>query len=134
MIERRFHRGPGYKPFLIREGWQVAPLNYLPERRAGEVRKVERHVATDEVEAEVREAIETAAPGGGYILASNHSLHDGIPVENIRRMFHVGAAYGRVVDLVACQFLICGYNLFSLIRASAVVNRQSTPFCRPLRC
>jgi hypothetical protein len=42
----------------------------------------------------VREAIETAAPGGGYVLASDHSLHDGIPVENIRRMFAVGRAYG----------------------------------------
>lgn len=50
-----------------------------------------------EVEAEVREAIEIAAPGGGYILASDHSLHDGIPVENILTMFRVGAEYGKAV-------------------------------------
>ncbi len=49
----------------------------------------------EEVEAEVREAIDIAAPGGGYILASDHSLHDGIPVENILTMFRVGAEYGR---------------------------------------
>lgn len=49
----------------------------------------------DQVEAEVREAIDIAAPGGGYILASDHSLHDGIPLENIRRMFQVGAEYGQ---------------------------------------
>ncbi|MBN1583738.1 MAG: hypothetical protein JXA89_23735, partial [Anaerolineae bacterium] len=49
----------------------------------------------DEVAAEVREAIDVAAPGGGYILASDHSLHDGIPVENITTMFTVGAKYGR---------------------------------------
>jgi len=49
------------------------------------------------VEREVREAIETAAPGGGYILASDHSLHDGIPVENIIAMFRAGAAYGRAI-------------------------------------
>ena len=36
-----------------------------------------------DVEAEVKEAIDIAAPGGGYILASDHSLHDGISVENI---------------------------------------------------
>ena len=36
-----------------------------------------------------------AAPGGGYVLASDHSLHDGIPVENITTMFKVGAEYGR---------------------------------------
>ena len=49
----------------------------------------------DEVAAQVREAIDIAAPGGGYILASDHSLHDGIPVENIVEMFRVGAEYGR---------------------------------------
>jgi uroporphyrinogen decarboxylase len=48
----------------------------------------------DEVRAEVREAIDVAAPGGGYILASDHSLHDGIPIENIRAMFDEGASYG----------------------------------------
>jgi uroporphyrinogen decarboxylase len=48
----------------------------------------------EEVAAEVREAIDIAAPGGGYILASDHSLHDGIPVENITTMFQVGGEYG----------------------------------------
>ncbi len=51
----------------------------------------------DQVAAEVREALDIAAPGGGYILASDHSLHDGIPVENIVEMFRVGAEYGRQV-------------------------------------
>jgi uroporphyrinogen decarboxylase len=41
----------------------------------------------EDVREEVRQAISTAAPGGGYILASDHSLHDGIPVENILAMF-----------------------------------------------
>ncbi len=49
----------------------------------------------DEVEAEVKEAIEVAGKGGGYVLASDHSLHDGIPIENIRRMFEAGQKYGR---------------------------------------
>jgi uroporphyrinogen decarboxylase len=47
-----------------------------------------------EVAAEVREAIDIAAPGGGFVLASDHSLHDGIPVENIIEMFRVGREYG----------------------------------------
>ena len=51
----------------------------------------------EQVAAEVREAIDIAAPGGGYVLASDHSLHDGIPVENITTMFEVGAEYGRGV-------------------------------------
>lgn len=48
-----------------------------------------------QVAAEVRQAINIAAPGGGYVLASDHSLHDGIPVENIQVMFRTGAEYGR---------------------------------------
>lgn len=47
-----------------------------------------------EVEAEVRETITAAAPGGGYILASDHSLHDGISVANIKAMFDAGRKYG----------------------------------------
>lgn len=49
----------------------------------------------EQVAAEVREAIDIAAPGGGYVLASDHSLHDGISVENIVTMFKVGAEHGR---------------------------------------
>jgi uroporphyrinogen decarboxylase len=51
----------------------------------------------EDVAAEVREAIEIAAPGGGYVLASDHSLHDGIPVENIRAMFRTGTECGGYV-------------------------------------
>lgn len=47
-----------------------------------------------EVEAEAREAIEIAAPGGGYILASDHSLHDGIPMANILALRDAGLKYG----------------------------------------
>lgn len=50
----------------------------------------------EEVAAEVREAIEIASPGGGYILASDHSLHDGIPIENILTMFRTGREAGAV--------------------------------------
>lgn len=49
----------------------------------------------EQVAAEVRAAIDIAAPGGGYILASDHSLHDGISIENITTMFRVGAEYGQ---------------------------------------
>ena len=50
-----------------------------------------------DVAAEVREALGIAMSGGGYVLASDHSLHDGIPVENILEMFQVTrreGAYG----------------------------------------
>ena len=47
-----------------------------------------------DVEAEAKEAIEIAAPGGGYVLASDHSLHDGIPIENIIALREAGRKYG----------------------------------------
>ena len=50
-----------------------------------------------DVAEEVRDAIDIAAPGGGFILASDHSLHDGIPIENIVELFRTGAEYGRAV-------------------------------------
>ena len=49
----------------------------------------------EEVAAEVKEAIDIALPGSGYILASDHSLHDGIPVENIVEMFLTGKTYSQ---------------------------------------
>ncbi len=50
-----------------------------------------------DVRAEVREAIRAAAPGGGYILASDHSLHDGISVGNVQAMFDEGLREGTAV-------------------------------------
>jgi uroporphyrinogen decarboxylase len=47
-----------------------------------------------DVEQEVKECIRIAGPGGGYVLASDHSLHDGIPVENIRAMIRSGREWG----------------------------------------
>ena len=48
----------------------------------------------DDVERETRECLDIAKAGGRYILASDHSLHDGIPVANIRRMFETGLRLG----------------------------------------
>jgi len=48
----------------------------------------------EEIEAETLEALRIAAPGYGYILASDHSLHDGIPVRNIQLMFDVARKHG----------------------------------------
>lgn len=48
----------------------------------------------EEVAREVREALAIAMPGGGYVLASDHSLHDGIPIANILTMFRVAREQG----------------------------------------
>ena len=49
LIETYFHAGPGYEPFLVRAGWQVAQLNFVPEQRAAHINRAERHAHTDEV-------------------------------------------------------------------------------------
>jgi uroporphyrinogen decarboxylase len=48
----------------------------------------------EEIEAETLETLRIASPGYGYILGSDHSLHDGIPVKNILHMFEVALEHG----------------------------------------
>jgi uroporphyrinogen decarboxylase len=42
----------------------------------------------------VRRAIETAAPGGGYILATSDAVRDGTPPENLHAFCAAGRKYG----------------------------------------
>jgi hypothetical protein len=46
------------------------------------------------VERTVREAIEVAAPGGGFILGTSDSIREGTPMENIRAYFETAHKYG----------------------------------------
>ncbi len=48
----------------------------------------------EEVMAEVKECIEIAGPLGGYILSTDHSLHDDIPSENIYALIEAVKKYG----------------------------------------
>jgi uroporphyrinogen decarboxylase len=50
-----------------------------------------------EVREEVQAAIAAAAPGWGYVLASDHSLHDGIPLENILALKESGLEFGSAI-------------------------------------
>jgi mannose-6-phosphate isomerase-like protein (cupin superfamily) len=49
MIETYEHRSEGYNPFLIREGWQVAQLNYMDTQSLEGITKIDMHLLTDEV-------------------------------------------------------------------------------------
>jgi uroporphyrinogen decarboxylase len=51
--------------------------------------------SVEEVEREVKECIGIARSNGGYVLGSDHSLHDGIPMENIWAMIKAGKEWGR---------------------------------------
>jgi len=48
-----------------------------------------------EVEQTVKETIEAAAPGGGYILSSSNSIHPGCKPENYVAMVKAAHEYGR---------------------------------------
>ncbi len=48
----------------------------------------------EEVEAVVRETIEKAAPGGGYILSSSNSIHPGCNPQNYVAMVRAAHKYG----------------------------------------
>ncbi len=47
-----------------------------------------------EIEGAVREGIEAAAPGGGYILATSDAIRDGTPPENVKAFCEAGRRYG----------------------------------------
>jgi len=47
-----------------------------------------------DVEEEVRQAIKTAGPGGGYILASSNTIHPGVKAENYIAMVRATHKYG----------------------------------------
>jgi len=48
----------------------------------------------EDVRREALECLKIAAPGGGYILATDHSLHDDIPIENIHAYIETAEKYG----------------------------------------
>ena len=50
---------------------------------------------TEEVAAETIECLKIAAPGGGYIIATDHSLHDDIPEENVWTYINTVKKYGK---------------------------------------
>jgi len=49
LIEKYQITDNGYHPFLIRDGWQVAQLNYMPEQEIVNIDKLDIHHLTDEV-------------------------------------------------------------------------------------
>lgn len=49
----------------------------------------------EEVVASVKDTIEKAAPGGGYVLASSNSIHPAVRPENYTAMVDSGRKYGR---------------------------------------
>ena len=57
----------------------------------------------EEVEQAVKETIEVAAPGGGYIVSSSNSIHPGVKPENYIAMVNATHRYGCYDDLQGPQ-------------------------------
>jgi len=81
---------------------QMADLAIL-KRRYGDVltfcggidtQRILPHGTPDEVRAEVRRVIGELAPGGGYLLASVHTIMDDVPAANILAMVDAAETYG----------------------------------------
>jgi uroporphyrinogen decarboxylase len=49
---------------------------------------------TEDVIKETLECLKTGAPGGGYIISTDHSLHDDIPLENAMALIETVQKYG----------------------------------------
>ncbi|MDZ7386635.1 MAG: uroporphyrinogen decarboxylase family protein, partial [candidate division KSB1 bacterium] len=47
-----------------------------------------------QVKEATRQVIRTAAPGGGFILASSNCIHSQVPVENLMAMLEAAEEYG----------------------------------------
>lgn len=47
-----------------------------------------------EVEEAVRDCLQVGAPGGGYVLATDHSFHEGIPIQNVLAFIEAGLKLG----------------------------------------
>lgn len=70
-------------------GDRICPIGNVDNK------KILREGTVAEVEQQVIACLRQAAPGGGYILASDHSLNNGQKIENIIAMFEAANKYGR---------------------------------------
>ena len=69
-------------------GRQICPIGNVNNK------EILREGTVEEVEFQVIECLRLAAPGGGYILASDHSLNNSQKIENILAMFEAAKKYG----------------------------------------
>jgi uroporphyrinogen decarboxylase len=60
-----------------------------------DTQRVLPHGTPDDVRAEVRRVIGELGPGGGYLLASVHTIMNDVPASNILAMVDAVEAYGR---------------------------------------
>lgn len=52
-------------------------------------------VSPEKLEEAVKKTISIGGPGGGYILASDHSFHKGVPIPSVEAFIRAGKKWGR---------------------------------------
>jgi uroporphyrinogen decarboxylase len=89
----------GIHPFQRTAGWDIKEVKEQYGDRVCIIGNIDSsqtlpYGTLDDVEKEVKETIEIAAGGGGLVVASDHSLHDGIPMKNIWAMYNAVKKHG----------------------------------------
>ncbi len=90
----------GYHPVERNAGMNLAEIRARHGERLCLVGNVNNkttmvHGTPADIEREVIECLRVAGRRGAYVLATDHSLHDGMPVDNILALFQAGRRYGR---------------------------------------
>jgi uroporphyrinogen decarboxylase len=90
----------GYNPIQRGAGMDLATVKRLYGDKLCLLGNVDQrhlmvHGTKEEVMEQAKECIRIAAPGGGFCLGSDHSIHDDIPVENVLAIYEAGRKYGK---------------------------------------
>lgn len=76
MIERYNIREKGYHPFVIKEGWQLAKLNYTEEQHIDKIMQMDVHLETDEL----------FIPIAGKAVLIAATINDNVPHFEVEQM------------------------------------------------
>ena len=90
----------GFHPIERKAGMSLAKMKAMYGDRITLIGNVDAtellpHGNEEDIGRQVLECLKSAAPGGGYILASDHSIHEGVPAGNAKTMFRLAKKYGR---------------------------------------
>ena len=86
-------------PFQRTAGWDIAQVKQKYGDRIAIIGNIDSsrtlpYGTVEDVKKEVKETIEAAGQNGGLVIAADHSLHDGIPIENMLAIYEAVEEFG----------------------------------------